>query len=147
DRIGAFRMGITLTYKGRDKVDDEECDVVVVTAPAPQSGTLSYYFGVKDHLSRRVVSSGRGADARLQTTTFQLKHLQPGVTLEPSAFEWPPPPTAQLAAPNPPGSPADPAALGARLIPIGRGVPDFDLPVSGGGRLRLAEALKGKKAL
>jgi outer membrane lipoprotein-sorting protein/peroxiredoxin len=103
--------------------------------------TNRYYVGA-DRLVHRLVTSTRIGD-RDTPRTITLKNVRVDAPVAAGLFAWAPPATATKFTP-PPAAPR-PDYL-AELVPVGKAVPDFDLPMPGGQRLALHAALKQNKA-
>lgn len=105
--------------------------------------TMRYYVALKDRMIYRVVSESRIDQRPPVTATLTITSLQLNAPNPKTAFQWTPPATAKLQAPR---APVD---YLADLVPLGKPVPDFQLPQPGGGALLSlhSEARKNKATL
>lgn len=144
---------------GREALDGFEYDVLTVaTKPTPLrlarpnadgqappavivQSTNRYYLG-PDRLVRRVVTITKIGE-RESPRTIVLKNLRTDAPVADALFAWTPPATAVKF--TPPAAAPRPDYL-AELVPLGKAVPDFDLPMPGGQRLALHAAVKQNKA-
>lgn len=103
--------------------------------PQPARRIHRYYLSADGLLARRV-SSMRIGDVPPVEAEVIFRRLAPNAPLADADFQWTPPPSAKLV------RVPTRADYDAALVPIGKGVPDFELPTPDGNRLALHQELK-----
>lgn len=144
DGIWPFLSGIPgaekdkVTYAGKEKLGEVECDVLELKE-GPQ--TIRFFVN-PDKLIQRFVMSASLPDGKMFSQEIQLSNLQLDTELAADTFALP----AGLEEIKEPsgGGMAD---LEAKLLKVGSKAPAFNLATPTGGKLSLAQALKGKKAV
>lgn len=149
--------GDRVAYIGREQVAGSEYDVIEIGA-ATGRRVARYYLSPADRLVHRVTVTTRSGDREL-VLSGALSNLKTNVEAPETLFAYTPPEDAKLLdvraalarvlaqrQPLQPQNPVDRLAqYEARLIPVGKKVPDFDLPQAGGSRLSLYKQLKQGK--
>ena len=126
------------TVLGTETVDGKDYTVLQVQATFEGNlkQTIKYYVG-SDKLIHRIASEIKRGEEVSTTSETVLKKLKVGVEIPTSEFAYEPPKEAKLY--EPPKRP--------ELLAVGTTAPEFDLPTPQGGKLSLADARKGKKAV
>jgi outer membrane lipoprotein-sorting protein/peroxiredoxin len=139
--IGHETASVTPTYVGRRKFEGADYEVIDLVTPGAESRSVRCFISPEDFLLHRVVAIRTDA-AGAPPVEATLKNLRLNPPVGDDAFIWQPPADAVLIE-----VPSE-ADLEKRLIPVGKPPPPFRLvPATGGATVRLADALRGKKAL
>ena len=129
----------TTTYLGKQTVEGTEYDVVKFSDPKPYPYVSTLYIAPNKLATRLEMELNQ--DGRAIKLDAVLRNVKTDVALPAAAFAYTPPKGATLYAPP---SLDD---YNKKLLPVGSAAPMFALSAPTGGKVELAEALKGKKAV
>jgi peroxiredoxin/outer membrane lipoprotein-sorting protein len=125
DTLEPYRDGIR--SRGKDKVGDEECDVIEVGVMKAQR-TRYFWLSRRDHLPRRIKEIIRTASNSI--TVEEWSDLMVNPEIPPKTFAWSPPQGWK------PWSPPEPENS---LLKKGQKAPDFELFAARGGKVKLSD--------
>ena len=126
------------TYAGKQTIEGTEYDVVQVSGAKPFVYSGKLYIAPSKMATRLELEITGVQSVKLDAALTNIKRNAP---LNDAAFAYVPPKDATLY------EPPSLDAYNKKLLPVGSVAPKFALSAPTGGRLELAEAIKGKKAV
>ncbi len=129
------------TYAGKQTLEGVEYDVVQLSAAKPFAYTGKLYIAPSKLATRLELETTPQKGGQVMKLNAALTNVKLNVPLTEAAFAYVPPKGATLF------TPPSLDEYNKKLLAVGSVAPKFTLSAPSGGRVELAEALKGKKAL
>lgn len=138
--LSGFESEVAPIYAGKQTIEGTEYDVVKLSGAKPYAYTGKLYIApdkLATRLELEITAQGFPA-TKVQTV---LRNIKKNVPLADASFAYVPPRGATMPEQN------SLDEYNKKLLPVGSVAPNFALSAPAGGRVELAKALKGKKAV